>query len=166
MSVLNDDEPAMWATPQDRQKYCDVLNNLVRSAGRSARDHGFHERFEDLQYDYGAGHLTTRGYVARLNSELSTSLMMAVGELVEAQDELRSGTAPLGDRADVAPGDAPHGFRVELVDALIRILDLLYVTNRYAPPSDDALVPPSAGALLVDKMTYNASRPVMHGKVF
>lgn len=110
---------------------------------------------------------TGRPYGARIDQ----LLLLSIGELVEAQEELRSGHGPntvyfadvpgtfevsstqiLVDLAE--KGHKPEGFPIELADALIRILDL-------------------AGSLGIDlqtsvqaKLTYNLTRPTKHGRSF
>lgn len=80
-------------------------------------------------------------------------LLLAVGELVEAQNELRDGHAPT--EIYFPEGSLkPEGFPIELADAVIRILQL-------------------AESLGIDimkamelKMDYNDTRPFKHGKQF
>jgi hypothetical protein len=93
-------------------------------------------------------------------------LMLTVGEIAEAQEELRAGHAPTevyyNEKYSTVPYPddvsdiryKPEGFGIELADALIRIADL-------------------AGAVNIDlqkmveiKMAYNASRPHKHGRQF
>lgn len=61
---------------------------------------------------------------------------------------------------DALPNDGsrpvlkPEGFGVELADAVIRIADLAYLTGL------------DLGALILEKMTYNGTRPHKHGRKF
>lgn len=94
-------------------------------------------------------------------------LLLAVGELVEAQNELRNGKA-VGDLYWVgedgtefpAPGGRfpagkkPEGFGVECADAVIRILQMMAA---YKLP---------VNAIFEAKIRYNETRPAKHGKAF
>ena len=103
-------------------------------------------------------------------TNIDRKILLAVGELIEAQNELRSGHAPTeiyfpslseGAPTDVPgymycaeKGTKPEGFGIELADTVIRILDL-------------------AEYLKVDletcmqlKHAYNKTRSYRHGKAF
>jgi NTP pyrophosphatase (non-canonical NTP hydrolase) len=87
-------------------------------------------------------------------AEISQRLMLIVSEVSEAMEELREDGDPRRvyyRTSDVPEDDKELGFRSELADVVIRVLDL-------------------AGALGLDlaealenKMQYNSTRPVMHG---
>lgn len=96
----------------------------------------------------------------------SSKLLLVVSEIVEAQDELRSGRkvtevyyrSENGDvhteqmLEDGVPQYKPEGFGVELADAVIRILDLCGVVGVL-----------NLGELIMEKLEYNATRGAMHG---
>ena len=109
---------------------------------------------------------------APVGARIDQKLMLVVGELAEAQEELRAGHAPtdiyftspagetlvgvVGKSNDdlAADGYKPEGFPIELADAIVRLFDL-------------------AGSLGIDleaavqtKLTYNLTRPYKHGRVF
>lgn len=81
---------------------------------------------------------------------LTETTMLIVSELAEAVEEERSG------RDDMWYGDdgKPEGVDVELVDALIRLLDLL--GSRYV----------DVDLIMREKRAYNATRPKKHGKEY
>lgn len=82
---------------------------------------------------------------------VSTKLMLAVGELAEAQEELRTGHS----YAEVYEKDGkPEGFAVEVVDAIYRLLHL------------SAALGIDIGLVLLEKHEFNLTRPHKHGKKF
>lgn len=81
---------------------------------------------------------------------LAEKIMLVVTELSEAVEELRAGSP----RFYLGDGGKPEGVDVELVDALIRLLDIL----GYREADIDTL--------LQMKLAYNESRPHKHGKAF
>lgn len=105
------------------------LDNWQRVVNQLAHDKGF----------YDNGHDTNR------------SLLLVVGEITEAQEELRAGHAPTEIYFN---GTKPEGFPVELADAVIRILDL---AQELGIDLDTAMEM---------KHNYNLSRPYKHGKQF
>lgn len=89
---------------------------------------------------------------------IGNKLMLAVSELVEAQDELRNGMA-VGTKyytyPDGADGPAkPEGVGPEIADAIVRLLHLA------------AEVGLDIDEDLVEKVEYNATRGYKHGKQF
>jgi NTP pyrophosphatase (non-canonical NTP hydrolase) len=72
-------------------------------------------------------------------------------ELSEALEEWRTGQ-PL-DHVYYRDDGKPEGFGVELADCLIRILD---TAHEFGIP---------IGELVLEKMTFNESRPHKHGKI-
>lgn len=97
-----------------------------------------------------------RGFTPGNGSRLETieKLMLAVGELSEAVEELRAGHHPQDIYYNESKPDKPEGFPIEIADTIIRLLQL-------------------AAALDIDvdmavalKNEYNKTRPYMHGKKF
>lgn len=83
---------------------------------------------------------------------LSRNLMLIVGELAEAQEELRSGHTV--SEVYYAESGKPEGFGIELADAAIRILDLAEHCGM------------DLAALMAEKHRYNVGRPYKHGRQF
>lgn len=138
------------------------LNKLARDINRTAKEHGFWEA------DRNVGEM----------------LMLVTSELAEAMEEHRAGKPDhyhmIGDQrvyranagcgADwsTSPGglvfgaDAtwtgvrakPEGFVVEVVDAVVRCLDILHSRGV------------DIDAIVAEKMAYNDSRPYKHGKAY
>lgn len=128
-----------------------TIQELQHEAGRNAKDKGFND-----------------GPV-----NIDRKLLMIVGEIVEAQNEMRNGHLPQevyydavhleqalatlatrGVRAtpdNLPPGKKPEGFGIELADAVIRIAQLAEHVGI------------DLERLIELKMAYNATRPVMHG---
>lgn len=102
--------------------------------------------------------------------DFNTSLMLIVGELAEAMEEHRAGR-PMEYKKCIATGDVcikmpvlcdgcmahrmprkPEGIAVEMIDALIRILDWCGAEGL------------DVERLVQEKHKYNKSRPYKHGK--
>jgi hypothetical protein len=83
---------------------------------------------------------------------LIEKLMLIHEEISEAFGELRSGRKPLEIYFNPDKPNKPEGFPVELVDALIRILDLLEQLGIHTE------------TVMKMKHEYNVSRPHMHGR--
>ena len=90
------------------------------------------------------------------DTNLDRKLLLAVGELTEAQNELRSGHGPREVYHNVET-HKPEGFLVELADALIRILNIASAVGVKEHEFVD---------IILDKAAYNATRPFKHGKEF
>lgn len=96
-----------------------------------------------------------KGFVTEGDPRIDQKLMLTVGELVEAQNELRNGHLPQFIYTVVVPdGPKPEGFPIELADAVIRIGQL----------AEHLGIDLEAAIKL--KMDYNDTRPFMHGKKF
>jgi hypothetical protein len=83
---------------------------------------------------------------------IERKLLLAVGELVEAQNELRDGHTI--QEVYFSEGGKPEGFGIELADTVIRCLNLM---------RGNGLDPLK---LILQKHEYNDNRPFMHGKKF
>jgi hypothetical protein len=109
-----------------------LLQTIQNSIGNTAEVHGFWE-----------------------DNNIDRFLLLAVGELVEAQNELRSGKDPKDIYYEDTPtGSKPCGFGVELADTIIRCFDL------------GARLKIDLASLIIQKMEYNISRPIKHDKQF
>lgn len=85
------------------------------------------------------------------NVTIGNKLMLAVGELAEAQEELRAGHS----YAEIYEKDGkPEGFAVEIADAVYRLLHLA------------AALGIDIGLVLLQKHEFNLTRPHKHGKQF
>lgn len=85
------------------------------------------------------------------NVTIGNKLMLAVGELAEAQEELRAGHS----YAEIYEKDGkPEGFAVEIADAVYRLLHLA------------AALGIDIGLALLQKHEFNLTRPHKHGKQF
>lgn len=94
---------------------------------------------------------STDPYVAGL--QVDRRLMLAVGELSEAHEELRSGRAvtEVYYKTDDKGNKKPEGFGPEVADTIIRLLHLCYRSK----------IP--IGDLITEKLAYNATRGYKHG---
>jgi NTP pyrophosphatase (non-canonical NTP hydrolase) len=110
------------------------LKGLMKICGEIAEEHGFHVNKDNPD---------------RL-------LMLMVGELSEAHEDLRNGR----DVHEVYYEDKPDGskkpcgFGVELADCIIRIMDAAAQLEIDLP------------SMILEKMEYNRSRPYLHGRKF
>lgn len=86
------------------------------------------------------------------DSNIDRKLLLAVGELIEAQNELREGH-PV-EEIYFSEGGKPEGFVIEVADCIIRLFHL---------SAQHGLNIESAITL---KMAYNKTRPYKHGKQF
>lgn len=81
---------------------------------------------------------------------LCETTMLIVTELAEAVEEDRAGRAGVW----YADNGKPEGIDIELIDALIRLLDLLGSRGT------------DVDELLKQKLAYNATRAPKHGKAY
>ena len=105
------------------------LNELGREAAQISANHGFSSGVEDIDQ----------------------KLLLAVGEIVEAQNELRTGHTP---QEVYFNAEKPEGFGVEIADAIIRLAQLTFNLDI------------DLYAAIALKMRYNDTRPYKHGKQF
>jgi NTP pyrophosphatase (non-canonical NTP hydrolase) len=162
----------MTITPKyigDRAEWFNALNDLRDMAGRNSQEHGFWDRGGKIAQDI----LDDVPYAEDAEREyLSTRLMLIVGEVAEAHEEIRKGLAvnheyvsyPPSLVAEIGPEAAaerfareglipkPEGVPSELADILIRVLDFC------AEQKIDI------GSVVRHKMEFNATRPRLHGK--
>jgi hypothetical protein len=83
---------------------------------------------------------------------LERKLLLVIGELCEAHEELRAGHGV--NEVYASEGGKPEGFPVEIADAQIRMLD---VCESVGIDSE---------AQMITKHNYNSTRPYKHGKRF
>lgn len=115
-----------------------TLNELARAAYDNSANHGFWDDLPESDVERATYY---GNKLALIHSEVS-----------EALEELRRNPDPrhLFFRED----GKPEGFAIELADVLIRVLDL------FGHLGIDPEIPVEV------KATFNAGRPVKHGKVF
>lgn len=85
---------------------------------------------------------------------LDQKLLLAVGELVEAQNELRDGRHPTEVYYKPENPDKPEGFGIELADAVIRIMNIAHGQGI------------DLETCMALKHAYNETRPYKHGRRF
>ena len=136
-----------------------MLNNLAERVYKNNKEKGFWEerdKFNNLSqqwiskiYSYNVNEsFSEEAEAERINKALkSESLMLIVSELSEALEAIRKDT--MDDKLTEHKGED-----VELVDALIRILDY---AGGYGIDLD---------TILEKKLKYNNQRPYKHGKSF
>lgn len=86
---------------------------------------------------------------------LERKLLLVIGEVCEAHEELRSGH-PVDEvyYTDTPSGRKPEGVPMELADAIIRVMDI---------QEHNGL---DGAAALAEKHMFNVKRPYKHGKQF
>jgi len=92
------------------------------------------------------------GFTAPNPSNVERKLLMAVGEICEAQEELRDGREI--DKIYFSEGGKPEGFPVEIVDAIMRLMDVAYANSI------------DLDATFKLKLAFNKSRPLKHGRLY
>lgn len=125
------------------------LNQIARRAYDNSAAHGF---WDDLPWDPESDYLDAKFDPDERAIYYGNKLMLIVGEVSEAHEELRKNTDPrhVYHRED----GKPEGLPFELADIIIRVGDLA------------AALDLDLEGLVVEKMAYNASRPPKHGKAF
>lgn len=134
----------------------DHIRHLQSIAYTISKEHGFHEDDDQLRKVIASGSYD-EGDVRALRNHYGNRLMLIVGEVGEAHEQLR-----MGRRADeayyldaITEGPRkPEGVPSELADVVIRAFDLAAETGI------------DLAAHIAEKMVYNNSRPYKHGKKF
>jgi hypothetical protein len=89
---------------------------------------------------------------------MSEKLLLVVSEISEALEELRDGHTLTEVYYKAVPYGLdfkkPEGFPVEIADAIIRLLDIGYACGI------------DLDKIVNQKIVFNASRPVKHGRMF
>lgn len=85
-------------------------------------------------------------------SNIDQKLMLIVGEVAEAHEELRSNVNP--HYVYYRDDGKPEGFAFELADVFIRLADLAEALNI------------DLGAAVAEKHKFNQTRPYKHGRQF
>ena len=154
------------------------IQELQRRVYENSVEHGFYDYRQDVSIvktflaelsSVDGRDLTLYATLHRILADYETlqlerKLLLAIGELCEAHEELRDGHHPTETYTKGEFGNVtgmpnhffvkPEGFPSEIADAVIRILDM----------SDSVGV--DVETAVGTKMAYNASRPHKHGKRF
>lgn len=121
----------------------ELLHTLQSDIHTTALQKGFWDNYVKLQQE-----VHPVGFYEHVKAqEMIVKTMLIVTELAEGVEAIRHGNIP----DDKLP--QYDGFTVELADAIIRILDL---AEHFNLPVCDAIL---------TKMTFNKSRPRLHGKL-
>lgn len=162
------------------------IKDLIEACAKTSREHGFHERgaalleevdeARDVFLALKPNEEVPTIVMDRFNDAVSSvqeyvgnRLMLVVSELVEAHDDIRSGNV-LGDAWFTENGKIvplpfhpvtkaprkPEGPLSEIIDALVRLFDLLGEFNLADAGSE----------MFVLKTNYNETRPYKHGRAF
>jgi len=102
----------------------------------------------DIRFHNGAQGFTVT------HENVHEKLLLAVSEIVEAQEELRDGRFPNEFYYDPEGNGKPCGFGVEIADAIIRLLDIAYGFGI------------DIEHMIETKLQYNKTRPTKHGRQF
>lgn len=156
----------------------DVFRGLGEMIGQSNREHGFREETDKLQSQMRStdpaqqprAHTALVESVRRLQGN---AMMLIVGEVAEAHEELRKGKAAdeayyvdnvggqhvLSTDPKIRIGrgrghDKPEGVPSEMADIVIRVMDFCEAWGI------------DLGDAVLEKMAYNRTRPFKHGKQF
>lgn len=121
------------------------IDDLVLEAHLNSLKHGFWD-------DAPVFNTRTAGENVELATYYGNKLMLIVGEVAEAHEELRNNADAMHvySRSD----GKPEGVGYELADIIIRVFDLAGAIG--IPLSD----------YIENKMEFNSFRPAMHGKNF
>ncbi|AYN57936.1 pyrophosphatase [Arthrobacter phage Faja] len=120
----------------------EALRELQQTCGDTAASKGFHD---DRPADG-----------PELANWQGNKLLLIVSEVVEAQDEIRSGRAAAETYYPKTIGlpYKPEGVPSEIADAVIRCFDFAYTEGF------------DLAGIIAEKLVYNASRERLHGKKF
>lgn len=119
------------------------LNDLAAYIGQVNRDHGFRDHIDAV---YATGDDDT------IRDMHGNQLMLIVGEVVEAHEDIRSGLPVTG--MTIADSGKPEGVASEIADILIRTLDF---ANGHGIDIE---------AAVANKVAYNQTRRHKHGRKF
>ena len=140
-----------------------AIRDLQQRCGEAAAAKGFHDdRPKEMRTGSTLAGIAERN--ARLANWQGNKLMLIVSEVAEAQDELRKGHAAnhtyyptqvvLHDPDRPEAIHKPEGVPSELADTVIRVLDFCYTEGIDLESIIDA------------KLSFNATRPKLHGRQF
>ena len=130
----------------------DSVQSLAQYCRDSSVARGFGIEGDDIRNRMDAGEEFDD---TMLRNYYANRLMLIVGEVSEAHEELRKGHS-MDDvyYTRTNSGNKPEGIPSELADSVIRVFDL--ATEAGIDISD----------AIREKLSYNAERPFMHGKKF
>lgn len=141
----------------------DVIRDLQKLCYFGSRSKGFHEESDRLRAPFNEGEWD-QGDAAALRNFYGNKLMLIVGEVSEAHEQLREGRAPTEtyyptySETDGTDQNGtlhkPEGIPSELADVVIRVFDFAGDTGI------------DLAGIIGEKLLYNASRAHKHGKKF
>lgn len=125
------------------------IDSLFESIGEAAEANGWRRDMPNK-----------REKPAEFAAWVTSKLMLAVGELSEAVEEIRNGN----DVSHIyySEGGKPEGFPVEVADAIIRLGDLWHAVVR-GEDEDGSIVMMEPSSVIHDKLIFNDSRGHRHG---
>lgn len=141
----------MTSAEQAIQEFAATINASSIAMFTRMQEKGFWEKLELVKELGEGGYINSEELETLLQTIESEKLMLAVGELSEAQEAMRK------DKMD---DHLPQhmGLATEIVDAMIRLQDFAgYLQSEYGV---------DIGQIYADKVAYNANRPHKHGKAF
>lgn len=138
-----------------------TIATLANICGYAAYENGFHDHFEDIRAELVENEDVARPdftfdlpMTPEVIDHIGAKLMLITTEISEAMEVVRKGV-PL-DHIWEGKNGKPEGFVVEMLDAAIRIFDLLHMLGL------DTVV--DLDTALMKKLAFNSSRGPMHGK--
>lgn len=135
------------------------FTELQKLAGENSRAKGFRAEGEFLVNMVEKTHdsASATRHETNLRNYYANRLMLIVGEVAEAHEELRTGHG-VGERYYSNPSPdrlgKPEGVPSEMADIVIRVLDF----------ADEIEV--DLYHAIAEKMSYNSTRAALHGKKF
>lgn len=141
-----------------------VIDELIAQIGEASAENGFHDEVRRLQdelthakrYHLPGEPLPESVTIAQSNlrNYYVTELSLIITEAAEAIDELRSGRGMNETYYNADKPTKPEGVPSEMVDIVIRVLDLSAKANV------------AFSEMFFEKRDYNATRGRLHGRSF
>lgn len=132
----------------------EAVKNLLDKTYRQADFEGLGGSPVKVELDLSTYWSLARVVTDYEKAAMERKLLLVIGELCEAHEELRNGHGYTEVYYNPDKPDKPEGFPVELADAQIRLLDVEEAVNI------------DSEAMMELKHTYNGTRPYKHGRTF